>query len=177
MQGIETDTKTGKQFVKSEINKMNDSYRSPFSQEYFPDGANKLYITPKMTKFEKGLNVCLEEYAKLNYLVATPSAFCFDNEKYYTVVLFIHSPVDSEFGILKSAHNNLRVTMNIELIKSSKEIKDYSVKNIGAANVSAEIYDEISISISENDPDEADKRTSKISSTQHIAVNRLSVLI
>ena len=147
---------------------MNDSYRSPFCQDYFPDGANKLYITPKMTKFEKGLNICLEEYAKLNYLEATPSAFCWDNEKYFTVVLFIHSPVEKDFGILKQAHNNLRVTMNIELVKSSKENSDYSIKSISAANITAEVYDEIGILISET---EDGLRTSKIASTQHSSVS------
>ena len=58
--------------------------------------------------------------------------------------------------------------MNIELVKSSKELRDLSVKSIGAANVTAEIYDEIGISISEEE--EGSLRTSTISSTQHIAV-------
>lgn len=119
MQGIETDTKVNKTFIKSNLNKSENSYKSPFSQEYYPETSSKFYMSPKLTQFERSINVCLEEYAKLNYLECTSSAFCWEQENALTVVMFIYSPVVGKFGILEEGHDLLRVTFKFDIKPSS----------------------------------------------------------
>jgi capping protein beta len=141
IQGTELDTKTGKKFIKSDINKNQESYKSPFSQECYPETQNKFYMSPKMVQFERNINVCLEEYAKLNYLKCTSSAFCWEQDNNILVVLFIHTPVTEKFGLLESGHNNLRVTINIE-VKTSSSKTPTLVSTV-------EAYDEINMKVVE----------------------------
>ena len=49
---FETDTKTSKMFIKSEYNRDGDSYRSPWSNEYFPETESDFYPTKKLRRME-----------------------------------------------------------------------------------------------------------------------------
>lgn len=92
-----------------------------------------------MTQFERNLNVCLEEYSKLNYLRCTSSAFCWEQDNSYIIVLFIHSPVEEKFGILEEGYNNLRVAINIEVKKSSTKTPTFVTM--------VEAYDEVKMKV------------------------------
>lgn len=70
------DQEAGRQFLKCEYNKDCDSYRSPWSNQYFPpisadDGDDPdyqpLYPSAELLEMENKANDLFERYAKLYY--------------------------------------------------------------------------------------------------------------
>ena len=123
-------------------------------------------MSPKLTLFERNLNVCLEEYAKLNYLQCTSSAFCWEQENSITAVMFIHSPVESKFGIMESGHNTLRVAVHLEIIRKNT--------NYFKFGTTIEGMDDICMTVVDESEDGKSRRVSKIASSMISTVSPLT---
>ena len=122
--GTETDEKVNKEFVKSEINHFNGSYRSPYTQDYYPTPDNKPYISPKMAIYERNLNVCFDEYASLMYLDSASSVYSWETNKSLISVFFIKKSLEGQDENTKG-ELHLRVTISSDF-KSSKNDTDIS---------------------------------------------------
>lgn len=55
-------------FIKSRVNKVEESYRSPISQECFPLPVSNYFIPINVTKIERNFNMLAEEYCAKLYL-------------------------------------------------------------------------------------------------------------
>jgi len=69
------DDKEGKEFLKCEYNKDGDSYRSPWSNQYYPpldlegedEDVEPIYPSPELLQMEQKANDVFKRYAKLYY--------------------------------------------------------------------------------------------------------------
>ena len=77
----ETDTTNGKKFLKHEYNRDGDSYRSPWTNAYFPasDEAT-FYPSDQLLQMEQKANEVFAVYVKLYYDYATSSVYFNDTE-------------------------------------------------------------------------------------------------
>ena len=78
---VEMDTTTGKPFLKHEYNRDGDSYRSPWSNTYFPASPNAtLFPSKHLLRLEKKANEVFATYVQLYYDYATSSVYVNDND-------------------------------------------------------------------------------------------------
>lgn len=62
---LETDTEKGEKFIKSEHNRDGDSYRSPYTNKYFPEEEGLQIPSPQARELEVKGNALFNEYKKL----------------------------------------------------------------------------------------------------------------
>jgi len=77
---IAIDTKVNKEFLKSEYNRDGDSFRSPFSNEYFPPLEKALYPSSHLRELEEKAQPLFEEYLRQYYENGLVSVFFSDKE-------------------------------------------------------------------------------------------------
>lgn len=79
-----TDEEDGQTFLKCEYNKDGDSYRSPFSNKYFPalpeDVQDAFYPTGQLLSLEEKMNSILFDYLKLYFENGIASAYFFETD-------------------------------------------------------------------------------------------------
>lgn len=103
------------------MNKHQESFRSPFSNTFYPEPINNYYISPRMLNYEKKINRALEEFTFLNYLYGTSSVFSYESENSLTTVFFIKKDIEEDkFGI-KGGFLNFRVTISCEFKDQNKK--------------------------------------------------------
>ena len=80
--GVATDTKVNQQFLTCDYNRDEDSFRSPFSNEYFPpleEEDEPTFPPAHLRALEKFANEMFGYYVRLYYGKAAPcSVYCFD---------------------------------------------------------------------------------------------------
>ncbi|ETO08302.1 hypothetical protein RFI_29085 [Reticulomyxa filosa] len=78
---LEKDTKTGKQFITCDYNRDGDSYRSPWSNEYFPsieDGDECLRPSENLRKLELEANEVFDHYRHAYFEGGVSSVYMWD---------------------------------------------------------------------------------------------------
>ena len=90
--GIAKDEKKNKWFIKTDINKMEDSYKSPHSQEYYPSIERSTYVNPRITKTELEMNSILDLFTNNYFYDAISSAFFWESGVY---------PLNQEINVLR----------------------------------------------------------------------------
>jgi capping protein (actin filament) muscle Z-line, beta len=61
---VGTDTREGKDFLKCEYNRDGDSYRSPWSNQYFPEASEEaVYPSNDLLQMEQKFNDVFNRYA------------------------------------------------------------------------------------------------------------------
>lgn len=110
-------------FIQCEQNRDGDSYRSPFSNKYFPPAeADAKYPSPPLRKLEEKLNKMFQIYAKMYYSnTAVSSVYCWElgdslSQGYGVAVMNKHD-VDSSHGVSKGnwdSSNLITVTFQDE---------------------------------------------------------------
>eukprot|EP00457_Paulinella_chromatophora_P008166 gb/GEZN01008195.1/.p1 GENE.gb/GEZN01008195.1/~~gb/GEZN01008195.1/.p1 ORF type:complete len:286 (-),score=58.94 gb/GEZN01008195.1/:571-1428(-) len=81
---VEKDSKTGKQFILCDYNRDGDSYRSPWSNAYFPpipDGEEGFLPGPKLREMETQANMLFDIYRKLYFEGGFSSVYFFETEE------------------------------------------------------------------------------------------------
>jgi len=77
----ETDTNTGKKFLKHEYNRDGDSYRSPWSNTYFPESPEATFFpSQELLQLEQKANEVFAIYVKLYYDYAISSVYLNDTD-------------------------------------------------------------------------------------------------
>lgn len=75
------DTATGKNFLKHEYNRDGDSYRSPWSNTYFPASPDATFFpSEQLLQLEQKANEVFATYVQLYYDYATSSVYFNDTD-------------------------------------------------------------------------------------------------
>lgn len=76
---VEFDTVANREFLKCEYNRDGDAHRSPWSNKYFPQGADAdLYPSADLLALEQKANDVFQRYAQLYFDQAMTSVYFFD---------------------------------------------------------------------------------------------------
>jgi len=97
---LQKDTKTGKMFILCDYNRDGDSYRSPWSNEYFPKMDDGILPSKRLRGMEVDANKLFDIYRKLYFEGGYSSVYFFDtNEDKETegfgACFLIHKDVES----------------------------------------------------------------------------------
>ncbi|MBW0524465.1 hypothetical protein O181_064180 [Austropuccinia psidii MF-1] len=139
---VQTDPESGKQFLNCDYNRDQDSYRSPWSNEYSPSLSDGAYPSPKLRKLEVILNDAFDVYRDLYYEGGVSSVYLWDlDEDFAGVVLLkktiqpsdnlsgtwdsIHVFETTERG--RSAHYKLTSTVMLHLVQSNPTVGNLSL--------------------------------------------------
>lgn len=114
IEGVENDTKSNKKFIKSRVNKVEDSYRSPLSQEFFPKPITNCFIPVNVTKVERNLNALTEEYVKSRFLNSVISSVFFsDFSTSHTMHFLIRKELDIPGEFIKKGFYQVRMLFDL----------------------------------------------------------------
>ena len=123
------------EFITCEQNRDGDSYRSPFSNKYFPPTDDAKYPSPPLRKLEESFNQIFKNYAKAYYSTSSNiSVYCWDlgdnpSDGFGVAVLIKHS-VNGE-----SMHNGLWDSSNVISVNFSDNGKKAKYNLITTVNL------------------------------------------
>lgn len=110
---VEKDPKTGKMFVLCDYNRDGDSYRSPWSNEYFPAVDDGFLPSKRLREMEIGANNLFDVYRKMYFDTGYSSAYFFDtdenDDKTFGACFLIHKDVDEAGSNLKGWWDSIHV--------------------------------------------------------------------
>lgn len=102
---VESDTKSGKEFVVCDYNRDGDSYRSPWSNEYFPPMADGFLPDKKLRAMEELANHLFDAYRNLYFEGGNSSAYFFETDdaksNTFGACWLIHKDVAEETSLKK----------------------------------------------------------------------------
>jgi len=107
------DTKTGKNFVLRDYNRDGDSYRSPWSNEYFPPVDDGFLPSKRLRDMELTANNLFDVYRKLYFEGGYSSAYFFDtdenDDQAFGACFLIHKDVDADKSLEKGWWDSIHV--------------------------------------------------------------------
>jgi len=111
---LDKDTKTGKQFILCDYNRDGDSYRSPWSNEYFPpldDGEDCLKPSENLRKMEFEANEVFEHYRHLYFEGGVSSVYMWDLDSGFAACFCIQKEAqgDKELQGFKGSWSSVHV--------------------------------------------------------------------
>lgn len=119
---VETDPKVGKDFIKSEFNRDGDSYRSPWTNSYYPPENDGVLPSPKLRELEQKANILFEEYRKLYYEGGTASLYMWDKEEGdFACAYLVKKDVDNKRGVEKGTWDSINV-IDVKVDKSKGKV-------------------------------------------------------
>jgi len=99
------DPKTGKNYVLCDYNRDGDSYRSPWSNEYFPPMSDGFLPSKRLRDLEITANSLFDTYRKLYFEGGYSSAYFFETDEKdgdaFGACFLIHKDVDSAKSLKK----------------------------------------------------------------------------
>jgi capping protein (actin filament) muscle Z-line, beta len=105
------DTTNGRQFLKCEYNRDGDSYRSPFSNKYFPEPTDEpIYPNPELLQMEQKANDVFYRYATLYFDQAVTSVYFFDTDyEGFGACFLVKKEILGEKGIKEGSWDSIHV--------------------------------------------------------------------
>jgi len=128
---IAKDTKENKDFVLCDYNRDGDSYRSPWSNQYFPPMGDGFKPGPKLRKLEIAANKLFDVYRKLYFAGGYSSAYFFETDEDdkddggFGACFLIHKEVDTVGNLKKGCWDSIHV---FEVIKKKEKENTYTYK-------------------------------------------------
>lgn len=114
IEGVEEDKKYKQPFIKSKVNKVEDSYRSPLSQEFYPKQITNVFIPVNVTKVEKNLNMLMQEYCSMMYLNGVISTVFFaDFTTNHTMHFMLRKEIPEGNRFFKKGYYQIRIVIEI----------------------------------------------------------------
>ena len=107
------DTNKGHDFLKCEYNRDGDCWRSPYSNEYFPqpheeDMSDAFYPTGSLKEMEEKANVMVKEYSNLYFANPLANAYFFETtESGFGACYLIMNSLDQEKGVKKGEWHSI----------------------------------------------------------------------
>lgn len=102
---VEKDTKSGKSFIQCEYNRDGDSYRSPWTNKYFPAMDDGFKLSAKLRAMELEANQLFDVYRKLYFESGFSSCYFFEtdenNDENFGACFLIHKDIGAS-GVLKN---------------------------------------------------------------------------
>jgi len=121
------DTQAGKDFVLCDYNRDGDSYRSPWSNEYFPTMEDGFKPGEKLRELEVEANKLFDVYRKLYFTGGYSSAYFFETDagpgEGFGACFLIHKEVDENKSLKNGAWDSIHV---FEVIH--KQEKEFTYK-------------------------------------------------
>jgi capping protein beta len=107
---LEMDTQKGEYFFKSEFNRDGDSYRSPYTNTYFPPLDDAVLPSPKIRLLEEKAQILFSEYLKLYYEGGIVNTFFWDKEDGgFAGCVLIKKECEKIKGVTKGVWDSLNV--------------------------------------------------------------------
>jgi capping protein beta len=78
---VETDPETSKKFILCDYNRDGDSYRSPWSNAYYPPLEDGFKPSPKLRQLEVQANSILDVYRRMYFDTGESSAYFFNTDE------------------------------------------------------------------------------------------------
>lgn len=107
----EQDETTGKMFLKHEYNRDGESYRSPWSNQYFPASESTFFPSAPLQQLEMKANNMFATYVKLYYDSATLSSVYFvdTQEPGFNAVFLVKKDITDEKDIKRGCWDAVHV--------------------------------------------------------------------
>lgn len=99
---VQEDPKTGQQFILCDYNRDGDSFRSPWSNEYYPAMEDGFLPSPKLREMEIQANEVFNVYRKMYYDTGHSSVYFFNTDEKddaFGACFLIHKDVLAERGL------------------------------------------------------------------------------
>ena len=94
---LEEDTTTHQNFIKCDYNRDGDSYRSPYSNKYFPPIDDGQQIPAKLRALEELGNKAFGSYLNLYFSYGTLSVYCWEiSDDSFGLGVFVRKDVDDQ---------------------------------------------------------------------------------
>jgi len=110
---VSKDPKSGKMYILCDYNRDGDSYRSPWSNEYFPATEDGFLPSSRLREMEVTANNLFDTYRKLYFEGGYSSAYFFDvdenNDKSFGACFLIHKDVSPEEKLQKGWWDSIHV--------------------------------------------------------------------
>jgi len=110
---VQKDPKSGKMFVQCDYNRDGDSYRSPWSNAYFPAMDDGFMPSKRLRDMEVMANSLFDTYRKLYFEGGYSSAYFFDteedNDKAFGACFLIHKDVKAQKSMEKGWWDSIHV--------------------------------------------------------------------
>jgi capping protein beta len=102
---VQNDTKTNKSFILCDYNRDGDSYRSPWSNQYFPALEDGFLPSSRLRTMEVEANKVFDVYRKLYFETGISSVYCFETDEKsaesFGACFLIHKDVEEKKGGLE----------------------------------------------------------------------------
>jgi len=102
---VQSDSKTNKQFILCDYNRDGDSYRSPWSSQYFPPLEDGFQPTSRLRAMEVEANKLFDVYRKLYFESGISSVYFFETDEKsadaFGACFLIHKDVEEKQGGLE----------------------------------------------------------------------------
>jgi capping protein beta len=106
----EKDPKSGKTFILCDYNRDGDSYRSPWSNEYFPPLDDGFVPSEEVRKIEMICNEVFDRYRHLYYEGGHSSVYCWDlDDGNFAACWLVRKDVENVRGLAEGAWNSIHV--------------------------------------------------------------------
>jgi capping protein (actin filament) muscle Z-line, beta len=105
------DSTTGKMFLKHEYNRDGESYRSPWSNQYFPTADSSFFPSAPLLQLEQKANNMFATYVKLYYDSGTYSSVYFvdTDEPGFNACFLVKKDINDEKDIKKGCWDAIHV--------------------------------------------------------------------
>lgn len=121
---LETDKTNGKKFVLCDYNRDGDSYRSPWSNKYFPPIKDGFEPSPDLRQLELEFNLVFDSYRKLYFEGGHSSVYLWDMEgNNFAGCFLIRKDVDKLRGLNSGSWNSIHVVEANEIRSNEYEYK------------------------------------------------------
>jgi len=121
------DTKAGREFILCDYNRDGDSYRSPWSNFYFPPQDDGFLPSQALRKLEVEANEIFDTYRKLYFEGGQSSVYFFNTDekdsKAFGSCFLIHKEVEATKGLESGWWDSIHVFEVVENKKSHFEYK------------------------------------------------------
>lgn len=111
-----TEPDDGMPYLQHEYNRDGDSYRSPWTDKYFPANEEGLKLPPKLRDMEVKFNEAFKKYANLYYNLAKTSVYVMetDAENGFNAAFLIKKDLENEKHIDSAAWDSIHA-VNCEM--------------------------------------------------------------
>jgi len=125
---VQKDTVTGKHYILCDYNRDGDSYRSPWSNKYFPEMEDGFLPTQRLRQMEMEANTIFDTYRKLYFEGGYSSVYFFNtdekDDKSFGACFLIHKDVQGQKGLANGWWDSIHVLeVNETQSKGSYEYK------------------------------------------------------
>ncbi|VDL92281.1 unnamed protein product [Schistocephalus solidus] len=92
---IKRDEKAGRDYLLSEFNRDNDSYRSPWTNTYDPPCEDAVYPSDRLRAIEIDANNAFDQYREMYFEGGISSVYCWDLEQGFAMAVLIKKTGDA----------------------------------------------------------------------------------